>query len=812
MNFFNKFGKLKIKSESLNKRVISLLITIFCILLIVTGASAAYLMSQKGGSSNKITAGTLVLSLPTESEGITLNGALPTSNEIGVSGSNNYTFTLKNSGTLKMNYAIYLKNNCSTTSSVTIDSETITPDICIPNEYIKVGIKKGTEDYKIITLDNDELLMKGTMDSNETIDFSLKIWLDENTPNEYNAILDGVERNIIYYGNLELTGQQYINLDKSGANVPELATGMIPVYYDETNEVWKKADETNIDSNNKWYDYNKKVWANAVTVTETNRATYLNAAVGTPISMDDINTMWVWIPRFSATTNGEYNGITGFACKDVRYTTKEKCESQYSTWYPTDPGAFNITFVDNKTNAHDAFTFGTQSLSGFWVGKFENSSDTTCSGSYNSALGFGCNLTTIRPKIIPNVESWRGAQVSTFYLDVLAMTEINNQYGFDKTKDTTLDTHMMKNNEWGAVAYLTQSIYGKCTSITNCTEIGTNNNEYITGYGAPTGSSKYDKTYKYNENKIETIVVEGTGTNVSTTITNDATYPWVNTNGVWTSSNNGKNSTTATLVFSFTLSSKGVVSFDYSVSSRVNNSIMLYTINNGTTDVVIGDTISGTTRGTTEENLFYDNKVHVLDAGIYTLTFTYVKDSQQSYGFDKGYVKNVKVLAGAETISKEVLGGQIASTTGNIYGVYDMSGGALEYVMGVYTDGTQNWSGDESYGDETYNSGFSGCLGNGCSSTYTGVEYPDPKYYNSYNNTGTFDSPITNYTSDMQHALTETKTWYGDDFGFVDSRCPWFLRGGQGSDENKGNGIFEIYSEYGLADNNFGSRSSLIIN
>ena len=40
---------------------------------------------------------------------------------------------------------------------------------------------------------------------------------------------------------------------------PELATGMIPVYYDEGAGVWKKADKSNIDNN--WYDYNNFKWA-----------------------------------------------------------------------------------------------------------------------------------------------------------------------------------------------------------------------------------------------------------------------------------------------------------------------------------------------------------------------------------------------------------------------------------------------------------------------------------------------------------------------------------------------------------------------
>ena len=35
---------------------------------------------------------------------------------------------------------------------------------------------------------------------------------------------------------------------------------------------------------------------------------------------------------------------------------------------------------------------------------------------------------------------------------------VNNIYGF---KESEVDTHAMKNLEWGAVAYLSQSKYGK---------------------------------------------------------------------------------------------------------------------------------------------------------------------------------------------------------------------------------------------------------------------------------------------------------------------------------------------------------------
>ena len=36
--------------------------------------------------------------------------------------------------------------------------------------------------------------------------------------------------------------------EQTGVNKPNLKSGMIPVYYDEANKVWKKADENNKDN------------------------------------------------------------------------------------------------------------------------------------------------------------------------------------------------------------------------------------------------------------------------------------------------------------------------------------------------------------------------------------------------------------------------------------------------------------------------------------------------------------------------------------------------------------------------------------
>ena len=373
------------------------------------------------------------------------------------------------------------------------------------------------------------------------------------------------------------------NEDTSNANAPVLASNMIPVYYDGTDKVWKKADVKNQNIETRWYNYENHMWANAVTVKEANRQTYLNANVGTPISMDDITTMWVWIPRFNAVTPSNYNGGTKAL-----------------------PNAIDVTFVKPNETALDAFTFGTKQLSGFWYGKFELSHTTLVSNTTANNLGCTNETCTNANNILikPSVTILRYNNISNFFFASRSMEQTGNSFGLVSSE---VDTHMSKNNEWGAVAYLTQSIYGRCTSSTLCVEIGINNNStYKTGYGAPAGTS--------------------------------------------------------------------------STSSTTNT---------------------------------YDTTV-----------------------------------------------GMEASTTGNIYGIYDMAGGLFEYVMGVYNKARGN-------------SGF------------TTTTFPNEKYYNNYT--------ATTYQG---HALTETQGWYNDIYSFVSSSSPWFVRGATVANVDN-NGIFSAYGNDG---------------
>ena len=191
--------------------------------------------------------------------------------------------------------------------------------------------------------------------------------------------------------------------------------------------------------------------------------------------------------------------------------------------------------------------------------------------------------------------------------------------------------------------------------------------------------------------------------------------------------------------------------------------------------------------------------------GVYTNQSATVQYNEYGFYTWDGYLLNYNTNTKSSTRDLT----KVASTTGNITGIYDMSGGAREYVMGVFanSDG-QLWSGYVASG----NSGFTGLLGSSGTS-YTGTAFPDSKYYDVYKaSSGTTISALTSCNGGVcyGHALSETEFWYNDSTGFVNANNPWFYRGspyGQGSSE----GTFAFTSNNGYSYNSIGFRSSLVI-
>ena len=625
----------------MKKQNIIMGISFVLLFVMVIGVSyAAYKFSAAGTKENVISTGTISMSY-SQNSFIDLKNTYPKTDTYAIAtkedkSSMEFSVSMETSGTKQINYALAITN--------------IEEGATLKSDKVKIYLEKEGKVVNNFELNKGKTIdsfknkyVEGLIDSyaiyqdilttsNKTHHYTLTSWIDESyiLPIKNETTTTKQTNEETYKFKVKVVGvdtpitikekSTVSSLDTSGANAPVLASNMIPVYYDETSGVWKKADKNNKDNNNRWYSYEssgeyKGMWANAVTVKDTNRQTYLNATPGTTISMNDITTMWVWIPRFNAVTPNNYNG-----------GTKAK------------PNAIDVTYAKQNEPAIDAFTFGNKELSGFWYGKFETGHATLASNTTKNNLGCTNEICNNANGIIikPNVTSLQYNNLSNFFFASRSMEQTGNSFGFVNSE---VDTHMSKNNEWGAVAYLTQSIYGRCTDSTTCAAVGINNNKNtITGYGAPAGS-------------------------------NDSA-----TNGAYNT-----------------------------------------------------------------------------------------------------------------TLGKD------ASTTGTIYGIYDMAGGSYEFVMGIFADTNGKPRSGYTIGS---NSGFTGMLSDG--TTYTGIAFPDSKYYNLY--TG------SSYTG---HALTETQDWYGSFAFFADKSQPCFYRGG-GYNMSLSAIIFNFIGSPGGGDKNLSSRFVII--
>ena len=399
----------------------------------------------------------------------------------------------------------------------------------------------------------------------------------------YNATKTGTRCSVSF-----VTNNNY--KDGTGASRPELYAGLIPIKYDTSNNI------VVADTTTEWYNYANHEWANAILINQSNASIknkYINSdgsfKAGTIVSVNDILQMYVWIPRYKYKLFNVSGATTSAQMIDIAF------ESNIT---PKSSGTQNGEWL-----THPAFTFGETELNGIWVGKFESSNNTS------------------DIKIVPNISSLRETNISTMFNASRAI-ESNAKYGLDAS---TVDTHMMKNMEWGAVAYLTNSKYGRYIDANTCIATGcevwvNNNSNYITGCA-------------------------GSSTSAGLTSACNA----------WTT----------------------------------------------------------------------------------------------SYGVN-------------------------ASTTGNTYGIYDMSGGAWEFVMGTMQTSTGAF-----YPAST---GF--------------TQAPENKYYDSY----IYGDGYNDYSrGHLGDATKETNGWYGDLSGFLFSTYPWFRRGGIHESTTE-SGIFYFDATYGSGD------------
>ncbi len=512
---------------------------------------------------------------------------------------------------------------------------------------------------------------------------------------------------------------------------------------------WESLTKSEIESNtDNWFNYTNKQWANAVTVTKDSLSEYQDKHA--VIDNNDVLGYWVYIPRYAyevmrpnavdrvvdddmAEEEGGFK-INFETVNDTKKIPAESCNLGISTadqmWAnrsPTSsagPTNTNILAKDYRTGCgidrtypgndatksnggttwttHPAFTWGDTELNGLWVGKFETTGKV--------------NAPTVKPNQHANVDEYIG-EFYTMAKSIGKEDKCNvggntisgiehNSHNLQTTK-----SHMLKNSEWGAVAYLSASKYGAGVN-------GTKTNSAYPATSADADTSSPSSSYSYG--------ITGCGPNSKTS---ELSYSSVTVNGE-------------------------TVSLPALSADRI------------------------------EDPLACGDKAHAYNGEI----------------------------------------GVLASTTNTIYGIYDMSGGAYEYVMGNLT-GYDNQSETSSstymttqakppyvdlYKESPYGNFTSG-VSSGAANNPVGWGAGTDEYY--WNNDictwGTCGGHALHETKQYQSVSSRGQSWGRDSSYFVSSSSRWFLRGGSASNGSNA-GLFYSNYDYGSYASGYGFRSALL--
>ena len=444
-----------------DKKIIILsIVGVLLLVSIVVATSYAYFVANVSGNkdTNNVVVTNGVMSLEySDGDEINLANAIPGS-------SVSKTFTVKNTGNVSTNYTIYF----SELSNKFVDKTDLVYTLTSSD-----GGKNVAQTQVPST--NDAMVSNYAIDAGKTHTYTLTITFLNKDENQND--------------NMGVTFSTKVSINETKEYVEpldidvELAQGMIPVKFDAS------GNAVVADTNSEWYDYEAHEWANAVLVNcadSTVKSKYfdsnnkvLASAVGKTISTDEIMQMYVYIPRYKYQLFNAEDGTSNPQAINIAFESKTTAKST---------GTKNGEWL-----THPAFTFGDKELAGIWVGKFETSNTSTL------------------PKIVPNASSLRSMNVSAqFNTSRLMTTTLASTYGTSINDDS----HMMKNMEWGAVAYLSSSIYGRYANASTCIssgcEVWINNNEnYTTGCaGSSVSASSASTCNAWNT---------ATGVNASTT-------------------------------------------------------------------------------------------------------------------------------------------------------------------------------------------------------------------------------------------------------------------------------------------------------
>ena len=238
-----------------------------------------------------------------------------------------------------------------------------------------------------------------------------------------------------------------VNSDTSGANAPVVIDGLTPVNWNGTD--WVATTEANWE-----YNYNSVAQATQTTVAGNKDGAWANAQTAD-------GSLYVWIPRYAYKITSGYHS-SGDSWNSLDDSGTNKIEIKFSN-------GINDDVTSGATNAsegyikHPAFKFGDEELKGIWVAKYEASKT---SSSNTSSVVSKPTATNYVAQAKPEVDSWREISVSKMF-----------KYAYNTFRNA--DSHLMRNSEWGAVAYLTSAI-GRIPYV---------NNYYVYTYSSARGEN-----------------------------------------------------------------------------------------------------------------------------------------------------------------------------------------------------------------------------------------------------------------------------------------------------------------------------------
>ena len=249
-------------------------------------------------------------------------------------------------------------------------------------------------------------------------------------------------------------------VESKGVNAPVLGENMKLISYNVETKTW---EENNSSSS---YDYvageetadnNKSKWANA------------------KVTIDGVDSYFVWIPRYAyKITYNDINNKSAGGTIDVKFLVGTS-DNYYDENGELRKAKRAVTGKEDTTSdyyVHPAFTNNVdlggwdKELTGIWIGKYEASLMdkeskenviTTETGETSGDILLSINQD--KTLVVQEGKSpWRYCTVGNMYLNA-------------RTYSEKLNSHLLKNSEWGAVVYLTHSQYGR-----NGSEIDVNDN------------------------------------------------------------------------------------------------------------------------------------------------------------------------------------------------------------------------------------------------------------------------------------------------------------------------------------------------